>query len=113
MSGCQFCQTVNAKLDLILLRLSKLQKEEDTEMEKLDALLKEMADQSTQIDGLSSMIAGIRDSLATALANVNIPAAVQDKIDAVFDAAEANKAKLATALNVGTPAANVDPAARV
>lgn len=112
MPDCGFCRTVNFKLDLILLRLSKLQNTETTKMDNLDALLADMKQQETQIDGISSMISGLQNSLNTALANVTIPSAVQAKIDAVFAAAETNKAKLAVALNSGTPAAAIDPAAK-
>ena len=49
--------------------------------------------------------------VADALAGVTVPTAVQAKIDAVFAGVEANKAKVQTALNAGTPAAAVSPTA--
>jgi len=74
-------------------------------MATLDQITQDMADETTAIDGLSTFIAGLKQQLADALAGATLNPATQAKVDAIFAAAEANKAKLAAAL-----AANVPPA---
>lgn len=73
-------------------------------MASLDDVLKDVTDESTAIDGISTLVAGLKQQLADALAGTTLPPAVQAKVDAVFAQAEINKGKIATAL-----AANVTP----
>jgi chemotaxis protein histidine kinase CheA len=73
-------------------------------MSKLDDVLKDVTDESTQIDGLSALIAGLQDQVKAAVATSNMSAADTAKIDAIFDEAEKNRQKIATALNANTPA---------
>lgn len=67
----------------------------------LDDVLKDVTDESTVIDGISTLLSGLQQQLKDALAN----AADKAKVDAIFAAAESNKAKLAKALTDNTPAA--------
>lgn len=67
-------------------------------MATLDQVLQDVNDESDELDKLSALIAGLKQQLADALAGVTLPAGVQAKIDAVFAGAEANKAKINTAL---------------
>lgn len=72
-------------------------------MATLDQVLADVTDESTRLDSLSAFIDGLKKQLADALDGTTIPKPVQDKIDAVFAAAEANKAKIDTALNANVP----------
>lgn len=67
-------------------------------MATLDQVLSDVTDESTQIDGLATLISGLRQQVADAVKNAGIPPDVQAKIDQVFAQAEANKAKIANAL---------------
>lgn len=71
----------------------------------LDELLQDVADESTQIDSLTTLTAGIKQQLTDALSGVTLPPAVQAKVDAVFTAVDVNKAKVVDAINANTPAA--------
>jgi ABC-type transporter Mla subunit MlaD len=74
-------------------------------MATLDDVLKDVTDESTAIDSISTLISGLRQQVADALAGATLPAATQAKVDAIFTAAETNKTKIATALAANTPAA--------
>jgi hypothetical protein len=91
-------RAINRKLDTTLANQEKI-------MASLDDVLKDVTDESTQLDGLSTLMAGLRQQVADALAGTTLPPAVQAKVDAVFAQAETNKGKIATALNTGVPAA--------
>ena len=80
-------------------------------MATIDDVLADVTAETTQISGLSTLISGLQTQLAAALAGTTIPAAVQAKIDAVFAAAESNKAALVAALNTGVPPVVVTPGA--
>jgi hypothetical protein len=71
----------------------------------VDELLADIADEKTQIGGLSVLTAGIKKKLDDALAGVALPAGVQAKINAAFDAIEANKVDIVTAITANTDAA--------
>ena len=74
-------------------------------MATLDEVLTDVADEGTQIDSLSVLVAGMKQQLADALAGTTLPPAVQAKVDAVFAGVEANKQKVVDAINANTPAA--------
>jgi altronate dehydratase len=80
-------------------------------MATLDQVLQDVTDESTQIDGLSTLIAGLKQQVSDALSGANLPPATQAKVDQIFAAAESNKSKIATALNTGTPQAPAQPPA--
>jgi hypothetical protein len=82
-------------------------------MSKLDDILKDVTDETTQLDGISTLIDGLRQQVADATKNAGISAEDAAKIDAIFAAAESNKAKVAAALgaNLQAPTAgNAAPA---
>lgn len=81
-------------LNVILERLNKM-------AATLDDVLKDVTDESTVIDGISTLLSGLQQQLKDALAN----AADKAKVDAIFAAVESNKAKLAKAVTDNTPAA--------
>jgi len=89
-------------------KLNSLEGKVNKIMATLDEVLADVTEESTAIDSVSALIAGLQQQLKDALAGATIPANVQTKIDAVFAQAEANKGKLAAAL-----AANVPPAPAV
>jgi hypothetical protein len=72
-------------------------------MATLDEVLAEVTDESSRLDSIQTLIDGIKQQLADALSGAALPPAVQQKVDAVFAGLTANKAKIDTALNAGTP----------
>ena len=84
------------RLDLVLANQEKI-------MITLDQILADVTDEGTQIKSLSTLMAGIKQQLADALAGVTITPAVQAKIDAVFAGVEANKAEVVAAINAPMP----------
>lgn len=81
----------------------------DEVQKSLDDVLADVADESTQIDGLSTLTSGIKAQLDAVLAGSLTPAQ-QAKVNAIFDAVEANKHKVVDAINANTPAAGAPPA---
>lgn len=71
----------------------------------LDDVANDVRDESTVIDSLAALTAGIKKQLDDALSGATLPPQVQAKVDAVFAGIEANKAKLAKAITDNTPAA--------
>ena len=71
-------------------------------MATLDDIVADVTAETTAIASVATLIQGLRDQIA----NAGLTPADQAKVDAIFAAAEANKAALATALD-----ANVPPAA--
>jgi acetylglutamate synthase len=82
--------------------LNQVRKAQEKAMATLDQILSDVTEQATMIDGVSTMISGLRQQVAEAVAKTGMPAEDQAKIDAIFDSAEANKAKLAGALATNT-----------
>lgn len=91
----------------ILARLDHLRdlivKNQEKIMATLDEVLVEVTDESTRLDSIGTMISGIQQQLADALAGTTLPPAVQAKVDAVFDGLKANSAKIDAALNSNVP----------
>lgn len=67
-------------------------------MATLDQVRQDIQDETAQIAGLSTFIAGLKQQIADALAGVTLPPAVQAKVDEIFAGAEANKTALASAM---------------
>jgi hypothetical protein len=84
-------ESIERKMDLII-------ENQENIMATLDEVLKDVTDEATAIDGISTLIAGLKQQLADALSGATLPPATQAKVDAIFAQAEANKAKIATAL---------------
>jgi glutamate-1-semialdehyde aminotransferase len=97
------------RLDQLAAAVSTLQATMVTQgaiqMATLDELLQDVSDESTQIDSLATLTAGLKQQLQDALSGANLPPAVQAKVDAVFAAVDANKGKVVDAINANTPAA--------
>jgi hypothetical protein len=74
-------------------------------MATLDQVIQDVADETTLQDSILTLLAGIQQQLKDALAGVTLPPAAQTKIDQIFAAVEANKAKLSAAVAANTPAA--------
>lgn len=72
-------------------------------MATLDEVLADVTDESTKIDSLSTLVAGIKAQLDAALSG-QIDPTTQAKVDAIFAGVEANKAKVQAALDANTPA---------
>jgi hypothetical protein len=100
------------KLDLIVLllcrqdaRISRILRRVRKIMATIDQVLQDVTDESTLEDSIITLLTNIKAQLDAALANQNIPADVQAKIDSVFEGLEANKTKVADAIKANTPAA--------
>lgn len=94
---------VSARLDESARKLNLIIQNQETIMASLDQILTDVTDESTAIDGISTLISGLKQQLADALAGTTLPPATQAKVDAIFAAAEVNKGKIATALAANTP----------
>lgn len=70
----------------------------------LDQVLASVTDESTIDDSIITLLTGIKTQLDAALAGGLSPAN-QAKVDAIFAAAEANKAKVSAAITANTSAA--------
>jgi len=68
-------------------------------MPTLDEVLAKVTEEGTADDSMIALLAGIKQQLADALSGATLPPAVQAKVDAVFDAAQANVTKVNAAIN--------------
>ena len=105
-------RSIRANQRLMLRMLARLLKDDATLLEEdsklmatLDDILADVSAESSQIDGVTTLISGLEQQIADALSGTTIPPAVQAKIDAAFAGMQTNDAKIAAAL-----AANVPPA---
>lgn len=87
---------VDDKLDLIIKKLEAI-------MPTLDDILTDVTDESGRLDSISTLITGLKQQLADALAGTSLSPATQAKVDAIFAAAESNKGKIDAALNANAP----------
>lgn len=69
----------------------------------IDETLKAVQDADTRVDSIIADRASLKAQLDAALANVNIPADVQAKIDSIFDISTADAVKVDAALNANVP----------
>lgn len=92
------------KLNQILAIVQGLERQESIVMATLDQVLVDVKAESTVVDSLSSLTAGIKAQLDVALAGALTPE-VQAKVDAIFAGIEGNKQKMADAIIANTPAA--------
>ena len=88
-------------------RLTEILQQGGATMVTIQDIQNDMTAETTLIEGLGTLISGLKQQVADALATVTIPVATQAQIDALFATAEANKAALTAALTVGTVAAPV------
>jgi hypothetical protein len=77
---------------------------QETLMATLDEVLSDVTAETTAIQSLAALIDGLRQQVKDALSGVTLPPDAQAKVDAIFTAAETNKAAIAKALAANTPA---------
>ncbi len=96
----------------ITQRLNLLQQQGENIMATLQDILADVQAEKTMIDGIGTLISGLKQQVADALKNSGISAADQATIDAIFAQAEANKAALTSAVgaNVNQTAPTPAPA---
>ena len=70
----------------------------------LDEVLQSVTDESTLDDSIIALLTGIKAQLDAVIGGA-LPPAVQAKVNALFDAIEANKTKVTAAIVANTPAA--------
>lgn len=92
------------KLNQILAIVQGLGRQESIIMATLDQVLADVQAESTVVNSLASLTAGIKAQLDAALAGALTPE-VQTKVDAIFTGIEANKQKMADAIIANTSAA--------
>ena len=73
-------------------------------MATLQDVLNDVAEESTQIDSLSALTAGIKAQLDQILSGATLPSSVQEQINTLFSGVEANRGKVVAAINANTPA---------
>lgn len=93
---------INSKLDAIMLFLHAIERKENEIMATLDELLATVSAQSTRIASLNTLMDGIRQQLLDALSGTVLPPAVQQKINTIFDVANANAVAIDEAIAENT-----------
>lgn len=87
-------------LGFLSSELIRKRKEVDEIMATLDEILDVVTQTSGTADSIVVLIQGLKQQVADLLAQIGtVPPETQAKIDAIFDAAIANKAKLDAAVN--------------
>ncbi len=86
LATLQLAHRIDRKLNLI--------------MPTLDDIQNDVANESTLIDGVSTLIAGLKQQITDLLASEGVHPDTQAKLDAIFAQVEANKQNLAAALAV-------------
>jgi|SRR5579862_5947746 len=74
-------------------------------MADIDTILQDVTDESSIIDGITTLIAGLQQQVKDALANGGADPTLTAKIAKILTLSDANKTKLAAALASGTPVA--------
>ena len=93
----------------VLRLLNIIVKKENLIMATLDEVIALVTDESTKLDSVIALIDGLKAQLDEALSGVTLPPAVQEKVDAIFAAANTNAAKIVDALDTTPPAPPVEP----
>jgi chromosome segregation ATPase len=75
----------------------------------LDEILTNIRELKSPIAGMVELVKGLQGKLEDALANVDLPAEAQDKIDAIFDEVEQRKQEIQDAIDANTSKPPVDP----
>jgi uncharacterized protein YoxC len=92
-------------------QLEVIIKQNEVIMHTLADVLQDVKDEGTLIDGIGTLVNGLRKQVADALANTGqVSPEVQDQIEQIFAQAEANKTKIASNLLSGTADAPQSPA---
>lgn len=72
-------------------------------MKTLDEVLASVTENATVGDSIVTLLSNIKTQLDEALSGTKLPPAVQAKVDAIFEASEADKKKLEDAIVANTP----------
>lgn len=75
----------------------------------IDEVLASVTENETVGDGIVTLLTGIKKQLDEALAGTKLPPAVQAKVNAIFEASERDKQKLADAIVANTPSEPTEP----
>jgi hypothetical protein len=105
----QVFASIFARLDA-LEAFRTLQRREASMADKtMDDVLADITDLRTREEGLAAVTNHLQEQLTAALSGMVIPPDVQAKINAAFDAVEANKTEVIAAINANTPPSNTPP----
>jgi hypothetical protein len=74
-------------------------------MATLDEVLAKVRENTTQIGSLNTLLDGLRQQVADVMSGARLPQAVQDKVNAIFDAAGEQSAAIVDTINENTPQA--------
>lgn len=96
------------RLDLLLSLLDGLTANLEQVMATLDEVLDAVKAESGQIDSIAMLVAQLHEQVRGATSGI-LPADVQEKVDKIFQAAQANKAKLADAINANSDSPSKEP----
>lgn len=69
----------------------------------IDEVLTSVTENATVGESIVTLLTGIKKQLDDVLSGVTLPPAVQAKVNAIFEASEADKQKLADAIVANTP----------
>lgn len=73
------------------------------QMKTLDEVLVSVTENETVGDSIVQLLTSIKKQLDDVLSGANLPAGVQAKVDAIFEASERDKQKLQDAIVANTP----------
>jgi hypothetical protein len=105
----QVFASIFARLDA-LEAFRTLQRREAVMADKtMDDVLADITELRTKEEGLAAVTNHLQEELTAALSGMVIPPEVQAKINAAFDAVEANKAEVVAAIDANTPPSNTPP----
>ncbi len=68
----------------------------------LEDLLQKVTDQETKVDSIITLVGGLKEQLAEALADVSLTPEQQEKVNAIFAQLEENSGKLDEAIAANT-----------
>lgn len=94
---------IKRQLDRIEQKIDLILNKEGIIMATIQQLVDDVVKENTLINGVSTLIQGLRDQITAAQGD-------QSKIDAIFNTMESNIGNLTNALQANTPAAPTTPA---
>lgn len=103
-------EVIQCRQEIILHRLESIERKVDVMASSLDDVLAAVTAETTRLDSITTLITGLKQQLADALSGTTLPAAVQAKVDSIFNQAQVNSAKIDTALNTNVPPPATPPA---
>lgn len=94
---------IAAQLSEVLTILRDLKSQGAKAMKTLDELVAAVTAANTKTDSLITLVGGLKQQVADLLSGAALPAGLQAKVDAAFDAVTAEAAKVQTALDANVP----------